>query len=270
MKTKKIYTILAAGAIIANAMSPLAIFADENKISDNKENKEVQVSKEATSTEVAVSEVTEQNKPEQEVTTEEVNKPETSEETTTLNKQEVKPVETTEEQVKTEVTTEENKTTEVVKQPQVKQVETPAVVQETHNYEQPSTNVHVDVTTNTSSFSYKYDFDNDTVKFVASIAEQARVIGKKNDLYASVMIAQAILESGSGTSQLSQAPNNNLFGIKGAYNGQSVTFLTSEDDGSGNLYQIHDSFRKYETTAQSLEDYADLIKESGYYTGAWI
>ena len=31
------------------------------------------------------------------------------------------------------------------------------------------------------------------------------------------MIAQAILESGSGNSKLSQKPNYNLFGIKGDY-----------------------------------------------------
>lgn len=40
-------------------------------------------------------------------------------------------------------------------------------------------------------------------------------IGLKEDLYASVMIAQAILESASGQSELAQAPNYNLLsGIK--------------------------------------------------------
>ncbi len=46
----------------------------------------------------------------------------------------------------------------------------------------------------------------------------------ENDLYASVMIAQAILESGGGQSRLSQAPYFNLFGIKGTYQGQGVAF----------------------------------------------
>ncbi len=45
------------------------------------------------------------------------------------------------------------------------------------------------------------------------------------------MIAQAILESGSGNSALAAPPNYNLFGIKGAYQGQSVSFPTQEDDG---------------------------------------
>ena len=54
---------------------------------------------------------------------------------------------------------------------------------------------------------------------------------KKNDLYASVMIAQAILESGAGQSSLSSYPHYNLFGIKGSYAGQSTVMQTWEDDG---------------------------------------
>ena len=75
----------------------------------------------------------------------------------------------------------------------------------------------------------------ETERFIAMIGEQARQIGQEHNLYASVMIAQAILESGSGNSQLAQAPYNNLFGIKGAYKGNSVTFNTQEDDGTGNM-----------------------------------
>ena len=42
------------------------------------------------------------------------------------------------------------------------------------------------------------------------------------------MMAQAIVESGWGASTLSKAPNYNLFGIKGSYNGQSVYMDTWE------------------------------------------
>lgn len=41
----------------------------------------------------------------------------------------------------------------------------------------------------------------------------------ENDLYASVMLAQAALESGCGSSSLSLAPHCNLFGVKGTYKG---------------------------------------------------
>lgn len=111
----------------------------------------------------------------------------------------------------------------------------------------------------------------ETERFIAMIGEQARQIGQEHNLYASVMIAQAILESGSGNSQLAQAPYNNLFGIKGAYKGNSVTFNTQEDDGTGNMYTIQSAFRAYKTTADSLEDYANLltVDMGDHYAGAW-
>ena len=110
-----------------------------------------------------------------------------------------------------------------------------------------------------------------TEEFIASIAEPAREIGQKNGLYASVMIAQAVLESGSGSSGLSKPPYNNLFGIKGSYRGESVALMTSEDDGTGNEYNIVAGFRKYPSVAESLQDYADLLTKSmgSFYAPAW-
>ena len=110
-----------------------------------------------------------------------------------------------------------------------------------------------------------------TEQFIASIAEQAREIGQKEGLYASVMIAQAILESGSGSSGLSKPPYNNLFGIKGSYKGASVVLMTSEDDGTGGKYDIAAGFRRYPSVKESLEDYADLLKRSmgAFYAPAW-
>ncbi|MFB8606837.1 peptidoglycan DD-metalloendopeptidase family protein [Enterococcus casseliflavus] len=110
--------------------------------------------------------------------------------------------------------------------------------------------------------------------FIQEIGEDAREIGLKNDLYASVMIAQAILESGGGQSRLSQAPYFNLFGIKGTYQGQGVAFRTQEDDGSGNHYTITATFRQYTGYKESLMDYARLLKEgvgqqSDFYKGVW-
>lgn len=106
--------------------------------------------------------------------------------------------------------------------------------------------------------------DQITINFIESIGESARQIAAQNDLYASVMIAQAILESNSGQSALSQAPNYNFFGIKGDYNGQSVTMKTWEDDGSGNVYTIDAQFRSYGSQAESLEDYAQFLKKDIY------
>ena len=114
-----------------------------------------------------------------------------------------------------------------------------------------------------------YSEDLKTEAFIETIGEQAKFIANKNNLYASVMIAQAILESGSGSSLLSKAPNNNLFGIKGSYKGQSVNFDTLEDAGNGSMYSINDGFRKYSTVSESLQDYADLltVDMASYYSG---
>ncbi|MGL4705780.1 MAG: glucosaminidase domain-containing protein [Enterococcus faecalis] len=98
-----------------------------------------------------------------------------------------------------------------------------------------------------------------TSEFIRKIGEEARVIGQRQDLYASVMIAQAILESGSGNSALAAPPNYNLFGIKGAYQGQSVSFSTQEDDGKGKMTTIHADFRQYPSYKESLTDYSKLI-----------
>lgn len=123
---------------------------------------------------------------------------------------------------------------------------------------------------NKSYVQYHYSQDLETERFIAAIGEQARYIAKENDLYASVMIAQAILESASGNSELSRAPYCNLFGIKGDYNGDYVSFYTYEDDGTGNMYQVLAPFRSYPTMSESLEDYADLLTNSmvHYYYGA--
>ena len=111
-------------------------------------------------------------------------------------------------------------------------------------------------------------------KFIETIAEDAQKLGQEYDVFASVMIAQALIESGSGTSTLSLSPNFNLFGIKGTYNGQSISMATQEDRGNGELYSINSAFRKYPNYAASLGDYVQLIRggisgNDGYYKQAW-
>uniref|UniRef100_UPI0013EA06C2 glucosaminidase domain-containing protein n=1 Tax=unclassified Enterococcus TaxID=2608891 RepID=UPI0013EA06C2 len=126
----------------------------------------------------------------------------------------------------------------------------------------------------TESVNIHFEKNESVESFIRKIGESARKIGKENDLYASVMIAQAILESSSGQSQLAQAPNYNLFGIKGTYKGKGVSFVTQEDLGEGTLYTTQSTFRQYDDYEDSLKDYALLLKEgltgnSHFYDGAW-
>ena len=111
-------------------------------------------------------------------------------------------------------------------------------------------------------------------QFLRNIIPAAQNVARGKDIYTSVMIAQAALESGWGTSALSKAPNHNLFGVKGSYNGQSVNMQTLEDSGGQNYYSIQANFRKYPSYQESLEDYADKIVNgiTGaplFYSGAW-
>ncbi|WP_338213794.1 glucosaminidase domain-containing protein [Companilactobacillus muriivasis] len=110
--------------------------------------------------------------------------------------------------------------------------------------------------------------------FIDYIGNSARKLAANNDLYASVMIAQAMVESGWGTSGLATAPNYNLFGIKGDYKGASVNMGTQEDDGTGSLCSISSDFRKYPSYKESLEDYVSLLRggtsgNSQIYAGTW-
>lgn len=111
--------------------------------------------------------------------------------------------------------------------------------------------------------------------FINQIAPSAKTLASANDLYASVMIAQAIVESGWGSSTLSKAPNYNLFGIKGTYNGQYVIMKTQEWSASQGWYWIDAKFRKYPSYKESLGDNATVLKTTSfspgnyYYSGAW-
>ena len=130
------------------------------------------------------------------------------------------------------------------------------------------------VSTNISTDVYYIARNLTTQAFIDEIAEDAREIAGKNNLYASVMIAQAILESGSGNSALASAPNYNLFGIKGDYEGSSVNFLTQEDTGGGDMISIRASFRKYPSYKESLTDYMTLLtggisNNNSFYSGTW-
>lgn len=109
-----------------------------------------------------------------------------------------------------------------------------------------------------------------TMKFIKKIALAANESALENDLYASVTIAQAILESDSGDSGLS-AYYNNLFGVKGSYKGSTVNLPTYEHKKNGERYKINAYFKVYPSWQASIEDHDYLLKHglNGFYSGAW-
>lgn len=108
------------------------------------------------------------------------------------------------------------------------------------------------------------DLTPDQEKFIRRIAKSAQKVGMECDLYPSVIIAQAALESNWGTSGLAQPPYHNLFGVKGAFNGHSVKQATIEYTAEGKQVAIKDYFRWYGNDYQSLRDYAETLADPLY------
>ncbi len=103
-------------------------------------------------------------------------------------------------------------------------------------------------------------------KFINRIAPAAQQIGREYDLYPSIIIAQAALESDWGCSTLGKAPNNNLFGVKGYFARQTVAQLTTEYDEQGHEFQVVSNFRQYASEYEALRDYAQTL-EAPLYQG---
>ncbi|KRL67556.1 glycoside hydrolase family 73 protein [Companilactobacillus versmoldensis] len=109
--------------------------------------------------------------------------------------------------------------------------------------------------------------------FLSMAVPMAQKAASEYGVYTSVMLAQAILESAWGTSQLA-TQGNNLFGIKGDYNGSYVSMPTSEWSASQGWYQINANFRKYPSYLESFEDNGNKLRnglswDSTYYKGTW-
>ncbi|WP_263854162.1 glycoside hydrolase family 73 protein, partial [Fructilactobacillus sanfranciscensis] len=96
--------------------------------------------------------------------------------------------------------------------------------------------------------------------FVTSIANGAMQTWYEYGVLPSVSIAQAICESNWGTA----APGNNLFGIKGSYNGQSQLLWTWEVY-NGQSVHIKDWFRVYPTVNESVNDHGSFLYENSRY-----
>ncbi|MBC1664056.1 GW domain-containing glycosaminoglycan-binding protein [Listeria welshimeri] len=94
-------------------------------------------------------------------------------------------------------------------------------------------------------------------QFIQSIANDAQDLQKEEKILTSVTLAQAILESNWGKSGLSTS-GNNLFGIKGSYEGNSVSMGTQEFS-NGKAFHTQANFRKYPDKKASLVDHAQLF-----------
>jgi len=109
--------------------------------------------------------------------------------------------------------------------------------------------------------------------FINKLGPQATKVSRKYKLYGSVMVAQAIVESGWGNSTLAKQAKN-YYGIKGSYHGQSMQMRTAEYSAKGTLYYTKAKFRKYPSIKASMTDNAKKLRhgtswDPNYYAGTW-
>ena len=86
---------------------------------------------------------------------------------------------------------------------------------------------------------------------------------KKTSILASLTAAQAFIESNKGNSGLTQKANN-LFGMKGEYDGQYVIMPTTEYY-NGVKTKVDAKFRKYPNWLDSINDHSRLFNTSKRY-----
>lgn len=93
--------------------------------------------------------------------------------------------------------------------------------------------------------------------YIDTYKEVAKENMKNHGVPASIALAQAILESGAGTGNLSRQANNH-FGIKCHKDWQGLSVKHDDDEAQ-------ECFRKYETVLDSYHDYAAFLKGRRWY-----
>lgn len=114
--------------------------------------------------------------------------------------------------------------------------------------------------------------------FMNLAVDHAINLSDQYGLWTSIMMAQAIIESNWGTSQLGSAPNYNLFGMKANddWPGRCVIYPTKEWDKNLQQYVTIDAkFRAYDNYGDSFNDNAQKLRfglswDRNYYSGTWL
>lgn len=126
------------------------------------------------------------------------------------------------------------------------------------------------------------DFDNSNKKpysnsqeFLKLIIPYAQKVAGENNIYSSVMIAQAIKETGWGTSDLSQPPFNNFFGIKASNSDEYSVIKETWENIDGKNVKVLAAFKVFNTYYDSFLENAKKIRDgvswdSKRYSGAWM
>jgi len=112
----------------------------------------------------------------------------------------------------------------------------------------------------------------DKKAFINEISSEIKPLAEKHDLYASIMIAQAIIESDWGQDSYAQAPYYNLFGLEGQYQGKSA-MLDKKNPETGQTEKKE--LKQYGSYKEAIQDYIEIIKTTSrdgnenYFSGTW-
>ena len=105
--------------------------------------------------------------------------------------------------------------------------------------------------------------ESDKINFINSIEGQAEENYNSYGILPSITMAQAILESGWGTSELA-SQHNNLFGIKADERRDcAVATMTTKENYSD---VIEANFRKYDSALDSIKDHGLFLASNERYT----
>ena len=110
--------------------------------------------------------------------------------------------------------------------------------------------------------------DMSTDDFINALGPIAQADYSQTGVFASITLAQGILESGWGKSGLSQDANA-LFGIKCSGWPTCVNMATQEF-GDGGYYTINDGFRAYDSVEASISDHSQFLHENSNYEDAGV
>lgn len=123
------------------------------------------------------------------------------------------------------------------------------------------TKENIDSTIEKEVYSNSY-IDEEKVEFLKVVSMGAINSYNKYGVLPSITIAQAILESGWGKSELA-VTHNNLFGIKAdsRWSGAIATISTNENYNDS----IIANFRKYNSINESIEDHGKFLYENSRY-----
>lgn len=105
-------------------------------------------------------------------------------------------------------------------------------------------------------------------QYIESYKDLAIVEMHRKGIPASIKLAQAILESGSGTSSFATNSNNH-FGIKCKSTWIGEKYYHKDDDRDTHGQLVPSCFRSYDRVVDSYVDHSNFLAERSYYAKLW-